>query len=70
MQSGVNDKGEGAVCWFSHLEEGEVPVALNLSDLQVPYDDLTAVVAIFDQVVLVLLGARGAQAVLRAVTHH
>lgn len=53
-----------------HLEEGEVPVALDLSDLQVPYDDLTAVVAIFDQVVLVLLGACGAQAVLRAVTHH
>lgn len=53
-----------------NLEEGEVPVTLNLRDLQVSHDDLTAIVAFLDQVVLVLLGACGAQAVLRAVTHH
>lgn len=53
-----------------HLEEGEIPVALNLGNLQVSYNDLTAVVAIFDHVVLVLLGACRTQAILRAVTHH
>lgn len=61
---------EVEVCWCPHLEEGEIPVTLDLGDLQVPYNNLTAVVAIFDQVVLVLLGACGAQAILRAVTHH
>lgn len=63
-------RGRGAARWVFNLEEGEIPVALDLSDLQVPHDDLTAVVTILDQVVLVLLGACGAQAVLRAVTHH
>lgn len=52
-----------------YLEEGEVPVTLNLSDLQVSYDDLTAVVPVLDQVVLILLRAGGAQTVLSAGTH-
>lgn len=57
------------VCFF-YPEEGEIPVALNLSDLQVSHDDLAAIVAVLDQVVLVLLRARGAQTVLGAGTDH
>lgn len=53
-----------------YLEEGEVPVTLNLSDLQVSHDDLTAIVAVLSQVVLVLLRTCGAQSVLCARTHH
>ena len=52
-----------------YLEEGEVPVTLNLSDLQVSHDDLTAVVPVFNQVVLILLRARGAHSILRTWTH-
>lgn len=52
-----------------YLEEGEVPVALDLSDLQVAHDDLTAIVTVFIQIVLILLGACGAQSVLRTGTH-
>lgn len=54
----------------SYLEEGKVPVTLNLSDLQVSHDDLTAIVPVLGQVVLVLLGTSGAQAVLCARTDH
>lgn len=53
-----------------YLEEGEVPVTLNLSDLQVSHDDLTAVVSVLSQVVLGLLRTCGAQSVLCTGTHH
>lgn len=43
-----------------YLEKGEVPVAFNLSDLQVSHDNLTAVITIPDEVVLVLLRSCGA----------
>lgn len=39
----------------THLQEGKIPVTLNVRDLQVSHDDLTAFVALFDHVVLVLL---------------
>lgn len=59
----------GRIFYF-YLEEGEVPVTLNLSDLQVSHDDLTAIIPVLSQVVLILLRTRGAQSVLRTRTHH
>lgn len=53
-----------------YLEEGEVAATLDLSDLQVSHDDLTAIVPVLDQVVLNLLRTRGAQSILRPGTHH
>lgn len=52
-----------------HLEEGEVPVALDLSYLQVAHDNLAAIITVPIQIVLILLRASRAQSVLRTRTH-
>ena len=53
-----------------YLEEREIPVTLNLSDFKVSHDDLTAIIPILNQVVLIFLRACGAQSVLGTMTHH
>lgn len=54
----------------SYLEEGEVAIVFHVSDLQVAHDDLAASVHVLEPLVLLLRGARQAQAVLRTQAKH
>lgn len=53
-----------------YLEEREIPVTLNLSDFQVSHDDLTVIIPLLNQVVLIFLRACGAESILGTRTHH
>lgn len=53
----------------SHLEEGEVAVAIDAGDLQIAHDDLAVLVELLQGTVLLVQVRQSAQLVLRARTN-